>query len=499
MTSTKSSPLSILYQKFPFDQCLDDHLFDTTNLIKHGLNLTIQMGTLTLNDIPSSEENIQTVDKLPQVLSDNQTQMSETNDEEIDYHIPPSPILIPIEPPKSSIKRRNSSNSSIGSFTTTTSSSPITENSTTRSSSSSDMSLLICRKKLQNMIEEFFITICNQNEKLYQEISNYVINSIVQNESNLESFLSKIVNHKYKRELVEIIQTLFMEKYEEIKLEELIDFLNNLINLRLDAIKDLYNPSVYKMYYKIWKLNINNYRYYDEEYFFDYFNNSFSNLENVLLQNGFLLNYKKFTHYFSKDLTNYDDDEEEDEEEEDSLDKEAPIKKTIKVDEAFIRKKLSFLYSTTDEDKYERLQRISRIQHGISDGEEDIDDINVLKTKSFNNLTNNRLTPPVLESSSQPSKKRGHENDTDVDEEVDEEFMPVFKKPSIVKSFKSFQEQQGISIKDGKHHFSGVTISKQYKVVAGSKASITYMSKNNNHNKNQIKNIKEEKIASVKT
>ena len=63
-----------------------------------------------------------------------------------------------------------------------------------------------------------------------------------------------------------------------------------------------------------------------------------------------------------------------------------------------------------------------------------------------------------------------------------------------MKSFKSFQEQQGISIKDGKHHFSGVTISKQYKVVAGSKASITYMSKNNNHNKNQIKNIKEEKI-----
>lgn len=192
--------------------------------------------------------------------------------------------------------------------------------------------------------------------------------------------------------------------------------------------------------------------------------------------------------------TDKDNQGEEDEEEEDSLDKEAPIKKTIKVDEAFIRKKLSFLYSTTDEDKYERLQRISRIQHGISDGEEDIDDINVLKTKSFNNLTNNRLTPPVLESSSQPSKKRGHENDTDVDEEVDEEFMPVFKKPSIVKSFKSFQEQQGISIKDGKHHFSGVTISKQYKVVAGSKASITYMSKNNNHNKNQIKNIKEEKI-----
>ena len=36
------------------------------------------------------------------------------------------------------------------------------------------------------------------------------------------------------------------------------------------------------------------------------------------------------------------DNQGEDEEEEDSLDKEAPIKKTIKVDEAFIRKKLSF-------------------------------------------------------------------------------------------------------------------------------------------------------------
>lgn len=309
----------MLYQKFPFNQCLDDHLFETTNLIKHGINLTIQMGTLTLNDISSCELSLQAMDKLSKSPSDNQNQISETNTEDVDYHIPPSPILIPIEPPKSSIKRRNSSNSSIGSFTTT-SSSPIMDNHTTRSLSSSDMSLLICRKKLQNIIEEFFITICNQNEKLYQEISNYVINSIVQNESNLESFLSKIVNHKYKRELVEIIQTLFMEKYEEIKLEELIDFLNNLINLRLDSVKDLNDPSVYKIYYKIWRLSINNYRYYDEEYFFDYFNNSFSNLENILLQNGFLLNYKRFTHYFSKDLTNYDDDDDDDDEQDNDED-----------------------------------------------------------------------------------------------------------------------------------------------------------------------------------
>ena len=103
--------------------------------------------------------------------------------------------------------------------------------------------------------------------KNYTKKSVITLSTQLYRMNQFRKFLSKIVNHKYKRELVEIIQTLFMEKYEEIKLEELIDFLNNLINLRLDAIKDLYNPSVYKMYYKIWKLNINNYRYYDEEYF----------------------------------------------------------------------------------------------------------------------------------------------------------------------------------------------------------------------------------------
>ncbi|KAL6449504.1 MRC1 Mediator of replication checkpoint protein 1 [Candida maltosa Xu316] len=184
------------------------------------------------------------------------------------------------------------------------------------------------------------------------------------------------------------------------------------------------------------------------------------------------------------------EDEEKTPEDEDSLEKEEPIKKTIKIDEAFVRKKLSFLYSTNDEEEYDRLQRMSKFQHGISDTEEDAVDVKTLRNKCVSNLTTSRASTPV--ETSQPSNKRELEVDTDVDDDEDSEFMPAFKKPSIVKSFRSFQEQQGISIKDGKQHFSGVTISKQYKVVSGSKASITYMSKTNK--KLEVKSLKEKQI-----
>lgn len=36
-------------------------------------------------------------------------------------------------------------------------------------------------------------------------------------------------------------------------------------------------------------------------------------MEGVLLQNAFLINYKKFVHYFSKDLPQYDYDDDDDE------------------------------------------------------------------------------------------------------------------------------------------------------------------------------------------
>ncbi|RCK56568.1 Mediator of replication checkpoint protein 1 [Candida viswanathii] len=191
------------------------------------------------------------------------------------------------------------------------------------------------------------------------------------------------------------------------------------------------------------------------------------------------------------------DTEKDEAEHEDSLEKEAPVKKTIKIDESFVKKKLSFLYTTNDDDEYERVQRMSRLQHGYVDEDDDVEDVKALKSKSILNLTStstSKAPAPVDSMTEQLSKKRTHveAGDTDVDDDDDiAEFIPSFKKPSVVGSFRSFQEQQGITIKDGKHHFSGVTISKQYKVVSGSKASITFMSKNS---KRQVKSLKEKKI-----
>lgn len=225
------------------------------------------------------------------------------------------------------------------------------------------------------------------------------------------------------------------------------------------------------------------------------------------------------------------------EDEEDSLEKEAPLKQTIKIEESFVQNKLSFLYQSVyddDDSGYNRIQRLSKLQHGISDDDdEDVDDIFALKSKSV--LQSNRQVTNI-DRKQVNSKKRKLDQDepTDVDEnrqdggdtdkdddevnynnnnnnnnndqinldviddDDDDEFMPIFKKPSITKSFKSFQEQKGITYnKQGKQQFSGVTISKQYKVVSGSKASITYMSsklaKNNQHGQ-QYKSFKERAI-----
>lgn len=313
MAKVKSSYTRI-YSKFPFNQCLDEHLFDTVNLIKHGVNLTIQIGTLNLEEIERYESKQCDSNVVPneeELLDD----LLEEEEEEEDYHLPPSPILIPIELPKSSMKRRYSST-----FSTNSSEANICFSSSPKSQP--NMTLLICRNKLQHLIDEFFECVSCHDHKNYQEISNYVINSIVQNEPNLETFVNKIIDYKFKNELIEIIKTLFVEKFEETKLEELIDYMNNLINLKENCIKNLDNPMIYTKYYKIWRLCLSNYRFYEEEYFFDYFNNSYSNFESVLLQNAFLINYKKFVHYFSKDIVTYDEEDDEDDDDEEDVEEE---------------------------------------------------------------------------------------------------------------------------------------------------------------------------------
>lgn len=186
--------------------------------------------------------------------------------------------------------------------------------------------------------------------------------------------------------------------------------------------------------------------------------------------------------------------EEQSGEDEDSLDKEAPVKPILKIGEAFVHKQLSFLTNANDD--YDNLQRMSRFQHGFESSDEEVEDIKSLKLKCLSNLTSKRSEDSGV--TSDLSRKRFRESgDTDVDEDGeddddDDEFMPSFKKPSVVKSFKSFQEQQGVLIKDGKKHFSGVTISNQYKQVAGSKASISFLQRKKQAK--QVKSLKEKQI-----
>lgn len=143
-----------------------------------------------------------------------------------------------------------------------------------------------------------------------------------------------------------------------------------------------------------------------------------------------------------------------------------PIKKVLRLDEAFVQKQLSFLCST-DESKYLQIQKEAEIQHGV---EEEIEDLATLKSRCMTSLY-------LPESNSQSQSKRGPEVLTDDDEDNDD-FGRIFKKPSMVSSFKLYHEKQVGQVSTGS--FSGVTINKQYKVATGAKASITYMSKSGN-------------------
>lgn len=146
-----------------------------------------------------------------------------------------------------------------------------------------------------------------------------------------------------------------------------------------------------------------------------------------------------------------------------------PVKKSIRIEEAFVQRQLSFL-SKNDDDDYFSIQKQSNLQHGV-DLDEDIEDISALKSRCLSNLFSKSETPVSLDE--EEPKKRNHDVLTD-DDDDDDDFSHVFKKPSIVTSFRSFQEKQGVQVSTGS--FTGVTVNKQYKVASGSRASITYMS-----------------------
>ncbi|KAI5961160.1 hypothetical protein CANMA_003934 [Candida margitis] len=271
--------------KFPFSESDNKWLFDTTSLIKYGLNLSIQFASIRLSDFDSSK---QTERKRRPSVDDSDYESD--SDSIMDYeHEPPSPILVPFEAPKSSIRR----------------------SSFVKNEEGDPSSLQICHNKIENIINEFFPVV---NDNTYITIKNFVCNCMLQQETDIKEFLCRIVNHRHRNDLADIIRTIFIEKFEEIKLENLIDYFNNFLNLA-GNVNSLHNPHFYEQYYKIWKFKAEDYLSYHEEYFFAYFNNGGKapvTAEHILLQNGFLINYARFRSYFAYDALHYEDEWEED-------------------------------------------------------------------------------------------------------------------------------------------------------------------------------------------
>lgn len=168
------------------------------------------------------------------------------------------------------------------------------------------------------------------------------------------------------------------------------------------------------------------------------------------------------------------DDDQEEPVPESVAEEEDPEPKKIVLNEDFVQRQLSFLSKKNDDDdeRYNAIQERARKQHGI---DSDVEDWRFLKERSVSNLFHS-----ATQEDTQTLKRTIEDVQTDEDEE---EEMSLFKRPSIVSSFRSFKEKQGAQVSNGKH-FSGVTVNKQYKVASGSKASITYLSKASKANDN---------------
>lgn len=149
----------------------------------------------------------------------------------------------------------------------------------------------------------------------------------------------------------------------------------------------------------------------------------------------------------------------------DVSDAESKPKKVAVLEESFVQKQLSFL-SKTDEDDYFAIQKASDVQHGVDD---DGEDVSALKKKCLSSL----YSRPTSAENLNESRKRPQEVVLTDDDEDD--FARVFKKPSMVSSFRSYRDKNAAQVST--NSFSGVTVNKHYKVASASTASITYMSK----------------------
>lgn len=175
-----------------------------------------------------------------------------------------------------------------------------------------------------------------------------------------------------------------------------------------------------------------------------------------------------------------------------------PRKRILHLEESFVQKKLSFL-TRNDEDDYNSIQEVSRLQHGIHSDDE-VEDIRILKDRSMMNLFK-LATPELVDDESRAPKRLIDEIATDEDEDgneandSDDEMSQVFKKPSVVSLFRSFNEKRGVQVSS--NYFSGVTVNKQYKMAGDAKASISYMSKASKTNSKTKSTMKSNKAMMI--
>ncbi|RLV94907.1 hypothetical protein JA1_001455 [Spathaspora sp. JA1] len=286
-------PTSSLYTKFPFNCCSDDHLRDSPTLIYHGIDLTIQFGMIDVQEIQEFER-VRLINEEDEEEEDDDMQdiCGDTLGVEDMEIVPPSPILPPSRPRRPSLKKNHKS---------------------------SDVSFSMSRDKICSIINEHFSQV--RHEDSFTQIRNYVVNCILESfgDLDIDKICQRLINKSYRGQLTGKVKTMFIEKYEEMKLDSLMDYFCNLFNVSQGiSINQTNNPQFYEKYYRIWKLQLNDYQYYDQEYFFDCYINA-TTIQNLFLQNGFLLNYTRFKHYFTRDIMNhpYDGEEEEEEEPED--------------------------------------------------------------------------------------------------------------------------------------------------------------------------------------
>lgn len=158
------------------------------------------------------------------------------------------------------------------------------------------------------------------------------------------------------------------------------------------------------------------------------------------------------------------------------------LKRKMIIKEDFVQKQLSFLSAKRDD--YTQLNALAKLQHGFIDDDGAIEDISVLKSKCMSHLASQLRKRSIAE------VEEG--GDTDADDDDDDQFVQL-KRPLMVQLFRKTSPDQVI-INEGRPTFLGVTVNKQFKAAAGSKASISYMSKQQALAKVSLKLAKQEMI-----